>query len=120
MRSNPFEWVGRPYGPRPPSPRSRRRRTLILTIVVVAIVAYLFSTTVSYYVDSLWFGALGYAAVFWTQLALQVAVFCAFAVVSFVVLYGAYWAFGPSSSPSCSARKSWSTSSGWSCPSGRW
>ena len=68
---------------------------LLLTIVVVAVAAYLFSTTVSYYVDSLWFGALGYASVFWTRLALRVAVFCTFAIVTFIVLYGAYWALRP-------------------------
>ncbi|MDE2449057.1 MAG: UPF0182 family protein [Gammaproteobacteria bacterium] len=68
---------------------------LILTIVVVAVVAYLCSATLSYYVDSLWFGALGYASVFWTRFNLRVAVFCAFAVVTFIVLYGAYWALRP-------------------------
>ena len=55
---------------------------LLLTIVAAAVVAYLCSTPVSYYVDFLWFGALGYASVFWTRLALQGAVFCAFAVVT--------------------------------------
>ena len=95
MRRNPFERVGQPYGQTPPRLRSRGRRILILTIVVVVVVAYLCSTTVSYYVDSLWFGALGYASVFWTRLTLQVAVFCAFAIVTFIVLYGAYWALRP-------------------------
>jgi uncharacterized membrane protein (UPF0182 family) len=95
MRGNPFERVRRPYDPRRPRPRSRGQRMLILTIVVVAVVAYLGSTTVSYYVDFLWFGALGYASVFWTRLALQGAVFCAFAVVTFIVLFGAYWALRP-------------------------
>ena len=64
-------------------------------IVVAAAVAYLCSTTASYYVDSLWFGALGYAPVFWTRLTLRVAVFCAFALATFSVLYGAYWALRP-------------------------
>jgi uncharacterized protein len=68
---------------------------LMLTIVVVAVLAYLCSTTVRYYVDSLWFGALGYESVFWTRVALRVAVFCVFAAVTFVVLYGAYWALRP-------------------------
>ncbi|MGH8303434.1 MAG: UPF0182 family protein, partial [Steroidobacteraceae bacterium] len=68
---------------------------LLLTIVVVAVVAYLCSTAVSYYVDFLWFGALGYASVFWTRFDLRVAVFCAFAIVTFIVLYGAYWALRP-------------------------
>ncbi|MHB8813314.1 MAG: UPF0182 family membrane protein [Steroidobacteraceae bacterium] len=95
MRRNPFERVGQPYGPRPTRLWSLRRRMVILTIVVAVVVAYLFSTTVSYYVDSLWFGALGYVSVFRTRLALQVAVFCAFAVVTFIVLYGAYRALRP-------------------------
>ena len=68
---------------------------LLLTIVAAAVVAYLCSTPVSYYVDFLWFGALGYASVFWTRLALQGAVFCAFAVVTVIVLFGAYWALRP-------------------------
>jgi hypothetical protein len=67
----------------------------MLTIVVVVVVAYLCSTTISYYVDSLWFGALGYASVFWMRLDLRIAVFCAFAVVTFIVLYGAYWTLRP-------------------------
>ena len=95
MRRNPFEQIGQSYGPRPPRLRSRGRRMLILTIVVVVVVAYLYSTTVSYYVDSLWFGALGYASVFWTRLTLQVEVFCAVTIVTFIVLYGAYWALRP-------------------------
>jgi hypothetical protein len=70
-------------------------RLLVLTIVVVAVVAYLSSATLSYYVDSLWFGALGYASVFWTRFALRCAVFCSFAVGTFIVLYGAYWALRP-------------------------
>ena len=63
--------------------------------MVVAVAAYLCSTIVSYYVDSLWFGALGYASVFWTRFNLRVAVFCAFSVVTFTVLYGAYRALRP-------------------------
>ncbi|HEY1891157.1 MAG TPA: UPF0182 family protein [Steroidobacteraceae bacterium] len=95
MRRNPFERVGQPYGPRPPRLRSGSRRVLILTIVAIVVVAYLCSTTVSYYVDSLWFGALGYASVFWTRLGLEISVFCAFSIASFIVLYGAYWALRP-------------------------
>ncbi|MGH8291179.1 MAG: UPF0182 family protein [Steroidobacteraceae bacterium] len=95
MRSDPFERIGNPHGPKPPRPRSRGRRHLILTIAVLAVLAYICSTVVSYYVDSLWFGALGYASVFWTRLDLQLSVYCAFAAVTFIALYGAYWALRP-------------------------
>jgi len=102
MRRDPFERTGSPYGsgpPRPPLPprshRPRRPQILIVALVALAVFAYVCSTTVSYYVDALWFGALGYASVFWTQLDLQAAVFCAFAVVTFAVLYGAYRALKP-------------------------
>ncbi|MGH8229369.1 MAG: UPF0182 family protein, partial [Steroidobacteraceae bacterium] len=88
---------GGPQGPkRPPGPRRPRGpQILILIIAALAVLAYLGSTTISYYVDSLWFGALGYAAVFWTRLDIQVAIFCAFAVATFIVLYGAFWVLRP-------------------------
>jgi uncharacterized membrane protein (UPF0182 family) len=44
--------------------------------------------TLSYYVDALWFGSLGYGAVFRKTLALQWAVFAAFFAATFLVLYG--------------------------------
>jgi uncharacterized protein len=95
MRGDPLERTGNPYRARPTGPRPRGSRALILTVGAVAVLAYLCSTTVSYFVDSLWFGALGYLSVFWTGLDLKVAVFCAFAVITFAVLYGAYWALRP-------------------------
>jgi uncharacterized membrane protein (UPF0182 family) len=43
------------------------------------------------WVDLLWFDSLGFGAVFWKTLWLQVAVFVVSAVVTFGLLYGAFW-----------------------------
>jgi uncharacterized membrane protein (UPF0182 family) len=53
------------------------------------------SAAASYYVDALWFESLGYASVFWTRLSLQAATFGAFALVTFVVVYGVFRALKP-------------------------
>lgn len=52
-------------------------------------------TWLSYYVDALWFGSLGYGDVFWKTLRLEWAVFAAFTVVTFGILYGAFLALKP-------------------------
>jgi uncharacterized protein len=68
------------------SPRSRGLFFLILAILA----AILFSsrTALSYYVDALWFGSLGYGDVFRKTLSLQWAVFASFFTVTFLLLYG--------------------------------
>ncbi len=53
------------------------------------------ASTLSYYVDALWFESLGYASVFWTRLNLQATIFLAFALTTFLVLYGVFWALKP-------------------------
>jgi uncharacterized membrane protein (UPF0182 family) len=75
---------------RPPGPPSPRRRWPWLIIAVIAIVAFGGRTWVSYYVDSLWFGSLGYAAVFWKTLGLQWGVFAVSAIATFLVAYGTF------------------------------
>ncbi len=97
MRGDPYDGTNILHGPRRPG-RPRRPRSpqvLIVAVVVLALVAYGASTTISYYVDSLWFASLGYASVFWTRLDLQVEIFCAFAIATFVALYGAFLALRP-------------------------
>jgi hypothetical protein len=46
------------------------------------------STVLSYYVDALWFGSLGYRDVFWKTQGLQWGVFAVFFVATFLILYG--------------------------------
>ena len=73
-----IEWRGRT------SPR--RRFALILALVAIIILGS--RTVLSYYVDALWFGSLGYGNVFWKTRSLQAAIFAAFFVATFLVLYG--------------------------------
>ena len=68
-----------------PVPR-RRRFLLILGIVFVLILSS--GTALSYYVDALWFGSLGYEEVFRKTLSIRWAVFAASFAATFVILYG--------------------------------
>jgi uncharacterized membrane protein (UPF0182 family) len=52
-------------------------------------------TTLTYYVESRWFDSLGFSDVFWTNLNLRLGVFLAFAILTFAVLYGAFWLLKP-------------------------
>jgi uncharacterized protein len=75
---------------RPPKPPARRRRWLWLIILVIAAIVFGGQTWLSYYVDGLWFGSLGYAAVFWKMVGLRWAVYAVSAAATFVFVYGAF------------------------------
>ena len=62
---------------------------------MLAVLLFSANTLSSYYVDALWFDSLGYASVFWTRLNLQAGIFGAFAVATFVAIYGAFLALKP-------------------------
>src|SRR5579884_743540 len=79
----------------PPPRRPRRRRGRIALLVVLALVLFGGGTALSYYIDALWFGSLGYSEVFWKSLDLQGAVFSVFFVATFAILYGAFGALKP-------------------------
>ena len=78
-----------PHTPRLPG---RRRRRFFLLLAVLAAILFGGRTALSYYVDVLWFGSLGYGDVFWKTLSLQWGIFAAFAVVTFLILYGSFLA----------------------------
>jgi uncharacterized membrane protein (UPF0182 family) len=84
MADRPLDTIDFP--PRRVAPRRIR------LLIIVLILALLFSagTAVSFYVDALWFGSLGYADVFWKTLNLQSSVFALSAAVTFAALYGAF------------------------------
>jgi uncharacterized protein len=76
----------------PPPHSPRRRRRFLILVAVVAFVLFSGRTLLSYYVDVLWFGSLGYGSVFWKTIGLQWGIFAAFALVTFLVLYCAFLA----------------------------
>ncbi len=70
--------------------RSRRRK-LLLVVALLFVAFILGRIALSNWVDLLWFRSLGYASVFWTTIWLQVSIFVVAAVVTFAVLYAAFW-----------------------------
>lgn len=72
----------------PRSHRSHRRGVLVAVAVVLVILLLSTRTMLSWYVDNLWFGSLGYASVFWKSLRLQWMAFGISAVCTFGLLYG--------------------------------
>jgi uncharacterized protein len=69
-----------------------QRRRVFLIVALIAILIFGSRTAISYYVDLLWFGSLGYGDVFRKSLSLQWAVFATFFAVTFLVLYGCFLA----------------------------
>src|ERR1700724_1484243 len=71
-----------------PPRRFLPRRLFVLVLAILAVVIFCSRRALSYYVDALWFGSLGYGDVFRKTLTLQWAVFAAFFAVTFLFLYG--------------------------------
>ena len=70
-------------------PKKRHwRRWLILPLVLLFIAA---SRGLAIYVSALWFGSLGYAAVYWYMFKLKVGLFVGFVVATMLILRGAFW-----------------------------
>jgi uncharacterized membrane protein (UPF0182 family) len=71
-------------------PRRRRhwRRWVLAGLVVLLIVL---SRSLAIYISALWFGSLGYSAVYWYVFKLKVAIFFIFAIATAGVLRGAFW-----------------------------
>src|SRR5687768_15629054 len=62
----------------------------VLGIVVAALL--LAPALTRMYVDSLWFGSLGFSSVYWYSLSIKALLFCGFAGATFLILRGAFWA----------------------------
>src|SRR6266700_257193 len=73
-------------------PPRRRRRFFLLILAVLALIVFGGRTALSYYVDVLWFGSLGYRDVLWKTLSLQWGIFTAFAAATFLILFGSFLA----------------------------
>ena len=76
---------------------TQRRRGIFRLSLLVALGVVLLgaSTAASYYVDALWFESLGLTSVFWTRLSLEAATFAAFALTTFLVVYGVFRVLKP-------------------------
>jgi uncharacterized protein len=75
------------YSKKPPG-----RRRLLIIFIVLAAIFFFGRTALSYYVDVLWFGSLGYGDVFWKTLGLQWGIFAVFAAVTLLIVYGSFLA----------------------------
>ncbi|HEX3660356.1 MAG TPA: UPF0182 family protein [Acidobacteriaceae bacterium] len=71
-----------------PGRKPRSNRIVFILIFVVVVIFLGSNTALSYFVDSLWFGSLGYRDVFWKSTGLQWGVFAVAFVVTFLILYG--------------------------------
>ena len=69
-----------------------RRRVFLLIFAVLAVIFFSSRTVLSYYLDALWFGSLGYAEVFRKTISLQWFVFAVFFAATFLVVYGWFFA----------------------------
>ncbi len=65
-----------------------RRRKFWILLGFIALIFFGSRTALSYYVELLWFGSLGYADVFRKMLSLQWEVFALFFAATFLILYG--------------------------------
>ena len=68
----------------------RGRRKLLLFGAIVFGVFVGGRIALSYWIDLLWFGSLGYGEVFWKTVSLQAGIFIVFAGITFLLLYGAF------------------------------
>jgi uncharacterized protein len=71
-------------------PQRRSRRKIVLFVAIIAIILFGSRTALSYFVEALWFRSLGYGGVFAKSLGLQWGIFAAFAVITFLVIYGTF------------------------------
>ncbi|HMF55504.1 MAG TPA: UPF0182 family protein [Pyrinomonadaceae bacterium] len=72
-----------------PPRQFRWRRWLILAIILAIVFASF--RFFSIYLSALWFGSLGYASVYWYMFKLKLGLFAAFALLTFLILRGAFW-----------------------------
>ena len=70
-------------GRRPP-----QRRRFFLIVLLLILVIFCGRATLSYYVNALWFGSLGYGDVFRKAVTLQGTVLVVFFALTFLIIYG--------------------------------
>jgi uncharacterized protein len=75
----------------PMSGKSRRARPFVYVFLAVVILIFIGGrTAISYWVDFLWFRSLGFSEVFWKTFSLEWGTFAAFAVLTFLIIFGIF------------------------------
>src|SRR5437667_156046 len=88
MRPVPYD--GEIFNTRPP-------RSFLVKLFILILIAIADFQSISFYVDSLWFGSLGFESVYWYQLKAQSATFAAFFLASTILLWVMFRLVIPSS-----------------------
>lgn len=70
-------------------PRRRRWRVWVIAGLVLALIALYRSLSI--YLSALWFGSLGYSAVYWYIFKLKLVLFVVFTLLTTAILRGAFW-----------------------------
>jgi uncharacterized protein len=73
-----------------PGRKPRSNRFFLIPVLIIVVIFLGSSSALSYFVESLWFGSLGYRDVFWKSLGLQWGVFVVTFILTFVILYGCF------------------------------
>jgi len=68
----------------------RPQRLLILAAIILAVLV-IGKNVLSAWVDLLWYQSLSYGAIFWKTLGLETTAFFFFTIITFVLLYGAFY-----------------------------
>ncbi|HST53506.1 MAG TPA: UPF0182 family protein [Pyrinomonadaceae bacterium] len=69
----------------------KRKLRLWLLLLALVVVAVLLSRAAGIYLETLWYGSLGYESIYWTGFWYELALFPIFAVATAVILRGAFW-----------------------------
>ena len=69
----------------------KKPRRLFILAAILLVILFFARTALSEWVDLLWFQSLGYGSVLWKTLGLQTGVFLVSTVVTFLLLYGAFY-----------------------------
>src|SRR5215813_226128 len=70
-----------------PAPDFRSTRSLVLRLAILIFLVIAALQSISFYVESLWYGSLGFESVYWYRLRTQSLVFLAFGSVTAIVLW---------------------------------
>jgi uncharacterized membrane protein (UPF0182 family) len=81
-------------GPRDGAPSIRSRVTTVVAVVIVVFVVLMLLVGIQLWTDAIWFKSVGFDAVFWTRIGVQVALFVGGTAVALAVLWGTLWLAG--------------------------